>query len=276
MYEDTGKVQQPIVEALEAAVTRDDLPKINEILSRWNYHLAPNVSSTSATDDRWPLEVLVAKAIEQSKPAMVSRALDLGLKLGRFHIERALDNPSAEVFQAFHDHGWDLNAPLSETEPPVLAYVIQDENLVQWFLSQGASPNIAPPRLARTPVMAAGVYGSLNTMKLLFAHGALNLDVLQSAAESPIADRLPIMEFILEKGADIDAVKWRHHQPSFEAFSALELGTALHYAAKNGYVDRVELLLRRGADKSVLDSTGRTALQLAEAYGRRETVALLN
>jgi len=101
------------------------------------------------------------------------------------------------------------------------------------------------------------------------------LDVLQSAAESPAEGRLQVMEFLLDAGADIDAVKWKHHEESYTSFEALGLGTALHYAAKNGYAYRVELLLRRGANADVLDSTGKTALDLARAYGRDNTATLL-
>jgi len=43
------------------------------------------------------------------------------------------------------------------------------------------------------------------------------------------------MEFLLDAGADIDAVKWKHHEESYTSFEALGLGTALHYAAKNVY-----------------------------------------
>ena len=124
--------------------------------------------------------------------------------------------------------------------------------------------------------MSAGVYAPLPIVQLLYAHGASLLDVLQSAAESPVKGRLQVMEFLLNNGADIDAVKWKHHDESFGSFGALELGTALHYAAKNGHADRVELLLRRGAKTDVLDSTGKTALDLARAYGRDNTAALLS
>lgn len=56
----------------------------------------------------------------------------------------------------------------------------------------------------------------------------------------------------------------------------LELGTELHYAAKNRFVDRVELLLRRGADPKVLDSTGKTALDLAHSYDQGEVIRVLS
>lgn len=157
-----------------------------------------------------------------------------------------------------------------------LSRVITNETLVRWFLSHGADPNVQAPRLARTPIMAAGAHAPLPLVQLLYAHGASHLDVLQSAAESPTAGRLPVMEFLLDDGADIDAVKWQHHPESYESFNALELGTALHYAAKNGYADRVEFLLMRGAKTDVLDSTGKTALDLAREYRRDNTATLLS
>lgn len=156
-----------------------------------------------------------------------------------------------------------------------ISYVLNNKPLVRWFLSHNASPNAAAPRLARTPIMSAGAYAPLPIIKLLYADNASHYDVLQSAAESPEEGRIEVIEFLLDDGADIDAVKWKHHDESYQVFSALELGTALHYAAKNGHVDRVELLLRRGARTDVCDSTGKTALELARAYGREGTVALL-
>ena len=124
--------------------------------------------------------------------------------------------------------------------------------------------------------MSAGVYAPLNIVKLLYAYGAFHWDVLQSATESPAEGRLEVMEYLLDNGADINAVKWKHHEASYETFGALELGTALHYAAKNGSVDKVELLLRRGAKVDILDSTGKTALQLARQYRRHNTIAILS
>ena len=96
--------------------------------------------------------------------------------------------------------------------------------------------------------MSAGASATLSIVQLLDAHGASHLDVLQSAAEWPVAGRLPVKEFLLDDGADIDAVKWKHDEQSYTGFGAAELGTALHYAAKNGHADRVKLLLMRGAD----------------------------
>ncbi len=113
-------------------------------------------------------------------------------------------------------------------------------------------------------------------MKLLYANGASHHDVLQTAAESSAEGRLQVMEFLLDEGPDINAVKWRHHPESYANYEMLELGTALHYAAKNGFTDRVEILLKRGARPDVVDSTGKTALDLARVYGQENTARILS
>lgn len=52
-------------------------------------------------------------------------------------------------------------------------------------------------------------------MKLLYANGATSHDILQTATESSAEGRLEIMEFVLDQGADINAVKWRHDPRSY-------------------------------------------------------------
>jgi len=51
--------------------------------------------------------------------------------------------------------------------------------------------------------------------------------------------------------------------------------TALIWAAEYGYYDVVEMLLQQGADSRITSTNGRTALDMAELYGRTEIAALL-
>ena len=52
--------------------------------------------------------------------------------------------------------------------------------------------------------------------------------------------------------------------------------TAMHMAAYNDDVEGVQLLLRYGADKSLKDETGQTALDCARDVGAKRVIALLN
>ena len=124
--------------------------------------------------------------------------------------------------------------------------------------------------------MFAAAGAPLHIVRLLCPRGATYHDVLQSAAESSAEGRLEVMEYLLDGGADIDAVKWKHHAYSYQNFGMLGLGTALHYAARCGFTDRVEMLLRRGARVDVADSNGLTALEVARDARQGGVVALLS
>lgn len=153
-------------------------------------------------------------------------------------------------------------------------YVLKNEGLTRWFLAHGASPNAPASLLFRTPIMLAASFAPLSTVKLLCAHAESLDDVLQSAAESDAEGRLEVMEFLLDEGSDINAIKWEHHASSYHNFEGAGLGTALHYAIIGGFKDRIELLLKRGARVDVPNSMGQTALEVARVYGRDYIQAL--
>ena len=52
--------------------------------------------------------------------------------------------------------------------------------------------------------------------------------------------------------------------------------TALHFAAYNGYLAIATRLLEGGADLTLRDKNGKTALDFAREYGHSEVVALLS
>lgn len=145
------------------------------------------------------------------------------------------------------------------------------------MLAHGASPNAGATQLARTPIMSAAASAPLSTIRLFFANGAHVADTLHAAAESSTADRLEVMIFLLDEcAAPINAVQWRDSSPeSHQKFELFGLGTALHYAVRYGFGEKVKFLLERGADAEVKDSTGRTALDVAKAYGRSDMEEIL-
>lgn len=112
-------------------------------------------------------------------------------------------------------------------------------------------------------------------IKLLCAHATSLENALQCAAESEPAGRLEIIEFLLDQGAEIDAIKWEHHQFSYECFERLYLGTPLNHAVLCGFKDRVELFLRRGARVDIKNSMGQTPLETARDFGHDDICDLL-
>jgi hypothetical protein len=100
----------------------------------------------------------------------------------------------------------------------------------------------------------------LSAIKTLFAHGAKSLNTLQTIAESRQEGRVEVMKYLLDQGAEINARKWEDHPETWENFEMLGLGTALHYAARNGDSKTVSFLLDRGARVEIGDSIGETPL----------------
>ena len=156
------------------------------------------------------------------------------------------------------------------------SYMLEDENLTRWFLAHGASPNAPASRLFETPIMKACSFARLSIIKLLYTYGASHENVLQSAAESNAEGRLEVMNFLLDEGADINAIKWKHHEFSYRAFEGAYLGTALHSAVWGGFSDKVELLLKRGARVDIPDSMGHTSVDIARSRGRNDIYAMLS
>jgi ankyrin repeat protein len=77
-----------------------------------------------------------------------------------------------------------------------------------------------------------------------------------------VGKQIGIMQMLLDHGADVS---------TRDAMGC----TALHYAAKRGYVDHLRLLLTYKADPNVRDGEGNTPLHTAAAYGHSNCVRAL-
>ena len=114
--------EQQTAQDLTIAVETGDVAAVIAILNLWPHK--PNAGMISGDHDRelWPFKLVLSGAISKRNIRLVSLALDSGMKVEVYAVMMALDIESIEVFQAFIDHGWDINMPLSETQPPLLAY----------------------------------------------------------------------------------------------------------------------------------------------------------
>jgi len=176
-----------------------------------------------------------------------------------------------------------------------------------------------------TPLLRAARAGDAPFVKLLLEHGALvdlpskeGVTPLMAAAGVEFGDRvtrgrnrtmegvLETMELLLDAGADINArmVTEPGRNPAEGLSQAAQFAvvirrpsqvptahavphqTALHGAAQRGFTPIVKFLAEHGADLTIKDASGRTALDLAKGVGVRgvraasrepfpETVALL-
>lgn len=121
------------------------------------------------------------------------------------------------------------------------------------------------------------VQASLDTIERLFDRGG-NIErgqLLHNAVQRAAPDAVELVRMLLDKGAPINSIQYKNHAPSWRDRCFFGLGTPLHYAANDGRVDLVSLLLSRGADPTILDTKGRTVLQSAEHYRQSDVIELL-
>lgn len=183
------------------------------------------------------------------------------------------------VFELLVEHGWDINSPVMGGQTALSAFV-KNETLLKYFLNRGADPNLGPPSNPQpdsTPVSDSG--SALNcaasvatpeVFDLLLQHGAKienSQPLHMAAAGEEDAGRIPMMEYLVGKGVDVDG--------SDETMGFRAVGPPLFYAIRQGQVEKVRWLLGHGADPRVQGRGGATALRMAEQTGVEEVVRLV-
>lgn len=145
------------------------------------------------------------------------------------------------------------------------------EELIRWFLDNGANANGIPTDLP--PIRyAAGGARSIGTTQLLLTHGPTlkNTGALHGATFRPGRDddelALNIMNLLLDKGIDINEQEFegvdKQRIPHYEF--GKDHGTALHVAAQQGFLTRAKLLVDRGVAVGKKSEKGYTAKDWAQ------------
>lgn len=131
------------------------------------------------------------------------------------------------------------------------------------LLSRGMDPN------TRDEKGAPGLYialqeGSLKVAQVLIESPRIKVELRNATDESPLMmaslkGYLDIAKRLIEKDADVNKPGW----------------TPLHYAATNGHLKIMELLLEEHAFIDAQSPNGTTPLMMAASYGSPEAVKLL-
>jgi len=111
--------------------------------------------------------------------------------------------------------------------------------------------------ISRYPIEFAAQGSTLEILQQLLEHGA-RLDIsnaLHAAAaghmEEDEIERVKIIEFLLEKGMDINRLEFAGEEDFPKQLRSRAYGTPLHYAAAWGWAKIVECLLKHGADPNI-------------------------
>jgi ankyrin repeat protein len=143
------------------------------------------------------------------------------------------------------------------------AVVRDDSKLVKQLLMRGFDPNSVSPA-GEQALLIAVRQESLDVARLLITNPGTRVEVRSVKDESPlmlasIKGHLEICRLLIARDADVNKPGW----------------TPLHYAASGGNAEVVQLLLDNYAYVDAESPNGSTPLMMAAMYGSPETVRTL-
>lgn len=154
---------------------------------------------------------------------------------------------------------------------------LDNRQLCEWFLSHGADPN-AQCRFDETPLSVAVMRAPRDIIELLFQHGGSieKGQLLHCAVHRHKPDHLDIIRMLLDKGCNINAIRYENHSESYGYYNLLfGLGTPLYEAAEYNRLAVVELLLANGANPLIRNTWDQLPIDRARSKGHTNIVELL-
>ena len=177
----------------------------------------------------------------------------------------AIDNESAMVALALR--GFDLNTRNENGETALIVALREDSPKVVAFLLTQRSVKVEQRNpQGESPLMIAAIKGRLASAKRLIQRGAevnkTGWTPLHYAASRAEPDSVEMVGLLLEHHAYIDA-------------ESPNRSTPLMLAAMYGHADVVRLLLEEGADPSLRNEQGLTAVDFARRADRDDLANLI-
>ncbi len=136
---------------------------------------------------------------------------------------------------------------------------LKDDNLgiLLQILKLEVTPNIVANSQKNTPLHLAVTTGSIKIVKALLDYGA-KTNLKNQAEHTPLllaAEHPEITRLLLEHGAQVNTLNGQARW------------TSLHHAARHGYYDSAELLVKHQADITLKTDDGSTPLHIAVQFG---------
>lgn len=178
-------------------------------------------------------------------------------------IQLAAKNGALEIAAILLKNEANCYAETSQKLTPLhFAVMSGNKNLVALFIDNDADVDAASINGVR-PIHLAVQQGSQEIIDLLYAHG-VQLNVKTNDALTPLhmAHSSTVADFLIQNGLDVNATDVYGQTP-------------LHYAAENGLLDVVKLLIAHKARVDVQDKAGKTALDLARQNHHPDIVSVI-
>src|SRR5581483_11237407 len=219
----------------------------------------------------------LARAAAAGEVEMVTLFLDKGAEIdaqnldGSSALYQAAEQGRLPVVRLLVERGANINLPgRSGITPLAAAAYMGSAPIVEFLIEKGADPKTVDQTGKSAIVYAAG-RGFPAVVRLLLDHGVdvnarygNDLTTLMWAAgysdEAGVKDVVEVMTMLLDRGARIDDTDNRGR-------------TALMIAAELNHAVAVDLLLARGADKTLKDKEGKRASDLTSLTALRDKLA---
>ncbi|MCJ1383856.1 hypothetical protein MMC17_006970 [Xylographa soralifera] len=253
---DTNSYENP---RLYEACVAGDLEAVKFELQSWQSRLDPSKLTPKHLQD------VVLGAVRADQPLVASFLFDQGAVLDGYIVQNAMHG-SLAMLQVFLDHGWDINER-TDTGAPALKHLMGNDSKVEWFVNHGADPMVCGSH-GESIITVAAANATPAAMDMLLAdslHAAV-----QSGKNKP--GRIEMMQHLLDLGMDINEIEHRHYPPS----RGWGQGTPLHTAVRWGNIKAITLLLERGAEQGVKNSSGQTPSDVAALDDDKGALEALN
>ena len=248
---------------------------------------------------RTPLKIAADKGAAATVAFLLDKGTDVNVMSdGESPLHSAALRGNQDVVRVLLDRGGNPNQRDANDKTPLFSAVVNgDAEVITMLLVHGADINarMKPNAIGQTPLMWAANGGKSETVTLLLSRGAdakargddkktvlgsislwcLSADVLEELLEQGAYDQAEVkMAFLVGSGLHGSCANQESFLDYVTFFMAHGVDvnqqnsygyTALILASIWGYADGVTLLLSKGADASIRDREGKTALDVAKS-----------